>query len=156
MTPTFCCSMTSSFYHGSTALMTLGLLHDSPRSYSVGLLWTFDWLITETSTWQHTDIHALAGFEPAIPASERPQSHALDSAGKKNTSTWIWCIMTNQLIKNPPAIHHHHHHHHHRRRRRHHHHRILLLISVSKHFNPFSIFTNFNHVYVCLALHSRF
>jgi hypothetical protein len=29
---------------------------------------------------QETDIRALAGFEPAIPASERPQTDALDSA----------------------------------------------------------------------------
>ena len=27
---------------------------------------------------QHTDIYAPAGFEPTVPASERPQSHALD------------------------------------------------------------------------------
>jgi hypothetical protein len=29
---------------------------------------------------QETDIHALEGLESAIPASERPQTHALDSA----------------------------------------------------------------------------
>ena len=29
---------------------------------------------------QQTDIHAPAGFEPAIPGSERPQNHALDRA----------------------------------------------------------------------------
>jgi hypothetical protein len=75
--------MTSFFFHGSTGLIALGFLHESSRSHSVGLLWTFDWLITETSTSQHTDIHALAGFEPAIPASERPQTHALNRAGKK-------------------------------------------------------------------------
>jgi hypothetical protein len=38
----------------------------------------------DLSTWQHTaftrDIHAPAGFEPAIPASKRPQTHALDGA----------------------------------------------------------------------------
>ena len=38
----------------------------------------------ETSTWQYTqntqegDIHTPTGFEPAIPASERPQTHASD------------------------------------------------------------------------------
>jgi len=41
--------------------------------------------VAETSTWQHTKLkqthsHAPAGFEPAIPASERPQTHALDRA----------------------------------------------------------------------------
>jgi hypothetical protein len=29
---------------------------------------------------QEADIHAPAGFEPAIPASEWPQTHALDRA----------------------------------------------------------------------------
>ena len=29
---------------------------------------------------QHSDIHAPAGFEPAIPGRERPQTHALDRA----------------------------------------------------------------------------
>jgi hypothetical protein len=29
---------------------------------------------------QETDIHAPAGFEPTIPASERPQTYALDGA----------------------------------------------------------------------------
>jgi hypothetical protein len=29
---------------------------------------------------QETDIHAPARFEPTFPASERPQTHALDSA----------------------------------------------------------------------------
>ena len=37
-----------------------------------------------TSTGQHTaltrDNHALAGFKPKIPASEQPQTHALDLA----------------------------------------------------------------------------
>jgi hypothetical protein len=43
---------------------------------SVGLLWTRDRPVAETSTWQHkhsqeTNIHAPAGFEPTIPASQR-------------------------------------------------------------------------------------
>jgi hypothetical protein len=29
---------------------------------------------------QETDIHACGGFEPAIPASEQPQTHILDRA----------------------------------------------------------------------------
>jgi hypothetical protein len=29
---------------------------------------------------QENHIHAPAGFEPAIPADERPQTHALDRA----------------------------------------------------------------------------
>jgi hypothetical protein len=54
---------------------------DTPQS--VGLLWTRDRLVTETSTWQHkhsqnTNIHAPVGFEPTIPASARPQTYALN------------------------------------------------------------------------------
>jgi hypothetical protein len=53
---------------------------------SVGLLWTSDQLVAETSTWQHTT-HAtdkypcpLVGFEPTTAAGERPQTYALDRA----------------------------------------------------------------------------
>jgi hypothetical protein len=57
----------------------------SDTSYSVGLLWTSDQPHAETSTWQHTTLtREKSGppmeFEPAIPARERPQTHALDSA----------------------------------------------------------------------------
>jgi hypothetical protein len=55
---------------------------DTPQS--VGLLWTRDQFVTETSTWQHTtltrDRHPCppVGFEPMILVSERPKTHALD------------------------------------------------------------------------------
>jgi hypothetical protein len=70
--------------------MGLGLLFievsrsHSETPHSVGLFWTGDWHVAETSTWQHTkltrDIHAPAGFETADPAIQRPQTHALDRA----------------------------------------------------------------------------
>jgi hypothetical protein len=50
---------------------------------SVGLLWMSDQPNAETSTWQKTNTYKgqtlmlPAGFEPAIPASERPQTHAI-------------------------------------------------------------------------------
>jgi hypothetical protein len=47
---------------------------DTP--HSVGLLWTNDHSVAETSTWQHTNIHAPVGFEPMIPAMARPKAHA--------------------------------------------------------------------------------
>jgi len=65
------------------------LFIEATRSHSdtphlVGILWTNDQPDAETSIWQHTaiirDIHAQAGFEPVIPASKRPQTHALDPA----------------------------------------------------------------------------
>ena len=61
------------FLFGATARIGPGLPHlrgyyithnDAPQS--VGLLWTSDQLVTETSAWQHTtpttDIHAPAGI----------------------------------------------------------------------------------------------
>ena len=65
-------------------------IHEVSRSYSdlphsVGLLWTSDQFVAETSPWQHTALRALkqrsmhtAGFEPTISAGERPQHHASD------------------------------------------------------------------------------
>ena len=51
-------------------------------SQSVGLLWTSDQLVAETSTWQHTAQQTSmppVGFEPTISAGERPQTYALDA-----------------------------------------------------------------------------
>jgi hypothetical protein len=78
------------FFYGSVAPVGLGLLiievSRSPPGtpHSEGLFWTSDWNVAETSTWQHTkltrDIHAPVGFETAIPAIQRPQTHALNCA----------------------------------------------------------------------------
>ena len=86
--------------------------NDTPQS--VGLLWTSDQPITETCTWQthntknrHTFMPP-AGFEPAIPADDRLQTHALDRSAtgigtpitipteKNQGSHWIhhyWTLM---------------------------------------------------------------
>jgi hypothetical protein len=61
-------------------LVWISLPCEFPRSHSdtphwVGLLWTSDRPVAETSAWQHsifTTDHTLVGFEPAILASERP------------------------------------------------------------------------------------
>jgi len=57
-------------------------LSDTP--HSLELLWTSDQPVAHTSTWQHTtqhtDFRAPARFEPTVPVSERPQSHAIDHA----------------------------------------------------------------------------
>jgi hypothetical protein len=47
------------FFNGSTALASLGLLYEVPRSHSdtthtLGLLWASNQLVAETSTGQHT------------------------------------------------------------------------------------------------------
>ena len=54
------------------------------RTHSVGLLWTRDRPVAEVYICTRNIIHKRqtsmtpAGFELAIPASERPQNHALD------------------------------------------------------------------------------
>ena len=68
---------------------------DAPQSK--GLLWTSDQLVAETSpdNTKHsldTDIHASSvGFEPTISATERPQTHALDSAA--NGTGNLFCTL---------------------------------------------------------------
>jgi hypothetical protein len=53
---------------------------------SVGLLWTSDRPVAETSTWQTHNTYnrqtsmPSARFEPAIPAGDRSQTYALDRA----------------------------------------------------------------------------
>jgi hypothetical protein len=81
-----------SIFHGEQPLGSQGLLIieasrlHSNSTHSVGFLWTSDQPIAENHIWQittfTTDRHTctLAGFEPAIPASQRPQTHALDRA----------------------------------------------------------------------------
>ena len=68
---------------------------DTPDS--VGLLWTSDQPVSETSTWQHTtlttDKHPCprAGFETTVSAGERPQTYAVDSPA---TGTGTYVVIT--------------------------------------------------------------
>jgi hypothetical protein len=58
----------------------------SDTPYPVGLLWMSDQPVAETSTCTARNIYkkltsiTTAGLEPATPASERPQTQALDRA----------------------------------------------------------------------------
>ena len=93
-------------FYGSTALVCSRLLCEVPRSHSdiphsVGLLWTSDRPLAESSTWQHATIRREkktymppAGFEPAISASERPKTHPLDWAAT-GISCWLNISGTN-------------------------------------------------------------
>jgi hypothetical protein len=67
------------------------LIVEASRSHSdtphpVGLLWTSDQSDAEAATYTTHNTHKRetsllsAGFEPAIPTSERPQTHTLDRA----------------------------------------------------------------------------
>jgi len=66
---------------GQQPLVGQGLLHiEASRSHSdtphlVGLLWTSDQYDAQTRN-NHEDRHP--GFKPAIPTSERPQTHDLE------------------------------------------------------------------------------
>jgi len=64
---------------------------DPPQS--VGVLWTSDQLVAETSTWQQHNRQTSMpseGFEPTIPAGKRPQTYALDSVGTGTGSKAQW------------------------------------------------------------------
>ena len=76
--------------HGSIVLVKLSLLCEVPRSHSgtqhsVGLLWGSDravvgiYLTTHKIHNRQTSMLSV-GFEPAVPANERPQIHASDRA----------------------------------------------------------------------------
>jgi hypothetical protein len=76
------------FLYGSTALYGPGpprfveasRSHTLDTPHSIGLLWTRDQLVAQTTHNTHnrqTSIPPL-GFEPTILVSERPKTHALD------------------------------------------------------------------------------
>jgi hypothetical protein len=61
----------------------------------VGLFWTNDQFVSETSTWQHNTHKRQtamfpAGFEPPVPASERPLTDAPDGYWERLCSLWLW------------------------------------------------------------------
>jgi hypothetical protein len=81
----FVCGTTAPSGPGSPHSRGFYITHsDAPQS--VGLLWTSDHLVAETSTWQHTTLTTdtypcpLVGFEPIISVGERPQTNAVDRA----------------------------------------------------------------------------
>ena len=79
------------FFQGSTAPTGprpshyRGFTLHSGLPQSIGLLWTSEQPVVDTSTLRHTQntqktqtSMPLAEFEPANPANERPQKHVLD------------------------------------------------------------------------------
>jgi hypothetical protein len=74
------------------------IIKASQSHLDLGLLWTSDQPVAETSTWQHkhsqeTDIHAPSGIQTHNPRSERPQTHASD-----RVATWIGSLFTSHPI----------------------------------------------------------
>jgi hypothetical protein len=86
------------YVHSLTAPVGLGLLmveiskSHSRTSHAIRLLWTSDQPVAETSIWLTHSTHnrqtsmPQAEFEPAIPGSERPQTHALDRAATAHST----------------------------------------------------------------------
>ena len=72
----------------------------SDTPHSVRLLWTSDRHVAETPirNTRHTQETSIpkAGFEPAIPASGHPQTHALDRAA---TGISTYSVYTNVTVK---------------------------------------------------------
>ena len=64
----------------------------SDTPHSVGLFWTSDLPVKDKRLSKETDNHAPRGFAPAIPASERTQTHALDrwSQGRAYRHAYVW------------------------------------------------------------------
>jgi hypothetical protein len=64
--------------------------HTHTHTHSVGLLWTRDQAVAETSTSQYTTSRTdnkicPGGIQSCILESERPQTHALDRAAISNS-----------------------------------------------------------------------
>ena len=86
--------------HGWTAVVNLGLLSEVPRSHSVELTTPPSTSLDEGST-RRTDLYLTthntherqvsmpsAGFEPAIPEIDRPQTHTVDLTATSNYLNW--------------------------------------------------------------------
>jgi hypothetical protein len=82
-------------------LFSLDHTHDT-HHLSVGLLWTRDRPVAETSTWQHKHCTRQTsmppvGFEPTIPASARQQTYALDRAATGIGECYVLSVNTVEL-----------------------------------------------------------
>ena len=74
------------FFHGTTAPRRPESHYRGSRHTTLGMTPLVDWSVhPEISIWQHNTYKRQislppAGFKPPIPASKRPQTHALDRA----------------------------------------------------------------------------
>jgi hypothetical protein len=95
--------------HVSTALVGLGIIHKDPHDTHLDTPHSVVFsgrvigpsqrpLPDNTQHSQQTDIYTPTGFEPAIPASERPQNYALDHVTTgidrsfKRLSLLLYCV----------------------------------------------------------------
>jgi hypothetical protein len=83
-----------SFFNGSTALLGLGFLITEVSSshsdipHSVGLLWTSDRPVAETSTWQHTTL--ARDRRPCPRRDSNPQSQQAKAADLRHRPRGHW------------------------------------------------------------------
>ena len=81
---------------------------EASRPHLIGLLCTSDQLVAETSTWKRTTLTTdrlpcpPVGFKPAIPASKRLLTHALDHA---TTGIGNWLKIKIKLFFWLPTLH---------------------------------------------------
>ena len=61
--------------------------HTQRRSTVVGLLWTSDQLVAETSTWQHTTLTTACGRSPAEILGSNP------TGGIDICLLWVSCVV---------------------------------------------------------------
>jgi hypothetical protein len=79
------------------------IVQDGPLAslFGVGLLWASYQPVAETTyTGQHNRQTSMprAGFEPAIPATKRPQTYSLDCAA---TGIGLWSTLNNESSTGP-------------------------------------------------------
>jgi hypothetical protein len=84
--------MTQQTLMGHGLFIVEALRSDSNTPHSVGLLWRSDQHDAETTNNTHKrHIYTPpAGFEPAVPASQRPQIHVLDGAATGIGETYLY------------------------------------------------------------------
>jgi hypothetical protein len=89
-------SFTGAYSPGRTFDLPFGVSWSHTYRHTVGLLWTSDQPVAETSTCtgQHNIETSMprAGFEPATPATKRPQTYALDRAPKHSCVKFLQVI----------------------------------------------------------------
>jgi hypothetical protein len=100
------------FYHGTRALVAWSRILDHTQTPQfVGLPWTSDQpdtdlsLVTRSTLKRQTSMPP-AGFEPTVPSSERPQTHALGRAANEiGQQSRCYTKLTNRIVNYLSYVH---------------------------------------------------
>jgi len=101
-------SMVQQSLFGQGLLLVEASRSHSDTPHSIGFLWMSDQPDELTSTCTHSTHKRLisiptVGFEPAIPASKRPQAHALDRAATAIVYTLAYFLILLLIFYSDPA-----------------------------------------------------